>query len=156
MISSVSLKSTPSNTAYCIALLTTSIVATKMSFCVIEAVSPIFLTRLNISKSTNIQRYYRIFFKSSYFNFVSDSICVMSDFSIPLIPLKKIDNRREMCCLRVRILIDLKVETQGQSQALLGFVIYIKNYGGSSVSNPLTPLVGATPPYVLKSKHKES
>ncbi len=111
---------------------------------------------VSISKSTNIQSYYRIFFKSSYFNFVRIGICAYRHNAIPLHTPKKMNNRREMCCLRVRILIDLKVETQGQSQALLGFVIYIKNYGGSSVSNPLTPLVGATPPYVLKSKHKES
>ena len=122
MISSVSLKSKPFNTVSPISLLTTSIVATKMSFCIIEAVSPIFLTRLNISKSTNIKRYYRIFFKSSYFNFVRIGIQAVRLIYIPPYPLKKMINRREIACLEVGISLDFRDENRRVlSQTLLGF-----------------------------------
>ena len=44
-----------------------------------------------------------------------------------------------------------KVETQRvNSQTLLGFIIYIKNYGGSSVSNPLTLLCECDTPICFK------
>ena len=139
-------------------VLLSHIQAIKIIFCIIEAVSPIFLTRLNISKSTNIQRYYRIFFKSSYFNFVSDSICVMRDFSIPLTPPKKMNNRREMCCLEVEKVLIYDVQMlRAIIPSLLGFVIYIKYYGGSSVSNPLTLLNKWNTPIFFKSSNvKES
>ena len=50
-----------------------------------------------------------------------------------------------------RILVDYCVEMQRAiSQALLGFVIYIKYYGGSSVSNPLTLLCKCDTPIFFK------
>ena len=60
--------------------------------------------------------------------------------------------RREMTCIESNFNVSLRVETtRAMSQALLRFCIYIRNYGGSGVSNPLTALVGCNTPHAFKS-----
>tara|TARA_Y100000593_G_C4301812_1_gene333765 strand:+ start:899 stop:1099 length:201 start_codon:yes stop_codon:yes gene_type:complete len=49
--------------------------------------------------------------------------------------------------------VKYRVETtRALSEALFRFCIYIRNYGGSGVSNPLTTLVGSNTPILLKLK----
>ena len=52
-----------------------------------------------------------------------------------------------------RYFVKYSVETtRALSEALFRFVIYIRNYGGSGVSNPLTTLVGSNTPICFMLK----